>query len=409
MSKHGKRLAAVVLAAAVVAAGCGRGYDSEIEQQPGPATLRLLVGSGTTAEARVLHEQTQEWAQRTGNEVEIVRAAELDQQLGQAFAGGTPPDLFYLAPGAFERFAGNGSLHPYGDGLRNAGALYPNLKETFTRDGKLYCAPKDFSTLALLIDTDSWREAGLTDADIPRDWNQLAQVAQRLTTPERKGLVLDDSADRVGAFMKQAGGWHVDEKGMPTIDSPQNLEALRYLQSLLRSGSTAFSSSVDAGWAGEALGKGTAAMVIEGNWASGGLAADYPDRRWRSVELPAGPAGKATLSFTNCWGIPMRTAHRQQAQDLVDFLVERAQQEQVAREVGVTPANQEATAALTAGKPEMEGFAAGAAYAQGEVTTKGWDSVEKDFDSRMLGLAQGDDPAKILRELQRDAELTLKG
>ncbi|KEI45599.1 sugar ABC transporter substrate-binding protein [Saccharopolyspora rectivirgula] len=409
MRKHRMRLGAVVLAIALVVAGCGRGYDSEIEQLPGPATLRLLVGSGTTAEARVLHEQTREWAERTGNEVEIVRAAELDQQLGQAFAGGTPPDLFYLAPGAFARFAGNGSLHPYGDGLRNAAALYPNLEEIFTRDGQLYCAPKDFSTLALLIDTDAWREAGLTDADIPRDWDQLAQVAQRLTTPERKGLVLDDSADRVGAFMKQAGGWHVDEKGMPTIDSPQNLRALRYLQSLLQSGSTAFSSAVDAGWAGEALGEGTAAMVIEGTWVSGALASDYPDRRWRAVELPAGPAGKATLSFTNCWGIPMRTPYRQQAQDLVDFLMAREQQEQVAREVGVIPANQEALPALTEGRPEMEGFAAGAAYAQGEVTTKGWDSVEKDFDSRLLGLASGDDPAKILREVQRNAEQTLKG
>ena len=64
---------------------------------------------------------------------------------------------------------------------------------------------------------------------------------------------------------------------------------------------------------------------------------------------------------------------------------------------------------MTEGRPEMEGFAAGAAYAQGEVTTKGWDSVEKDFDSRLLGLASGDDPAKILREVQRNAEQTLKG
>ena len=236
----------------------------------------------------------------------------------------------------------------------------------------------------------AWTAAGLTDADVPTTWEELASIAQRLTTPERKGLVLDDSADRVVAFMKQAGGWHVDEKGMPTIDSPQNLRALRYLQSLLQSGSTAFSSAVDAGWAGEALGEGTAAMVIEGTWVSGALASDYPDRRWRAVELPAGPAGKATLSFTNCWGIPMRTPYRQQAQDLVDFLMAREQQEQVAREVGVIPANQEALPALTEGRPEMEGFAAGAAYAQGEVTTKGWDSVEKDFDSRMLGLAQGE-------------------
>lgn len=409
MRTNRTRLAALTVALAAVTAGCGSGYGGDTEQQSGPATLQMLVGSGTTAESRVLHEQTQKWAQQTGNKVEIVQAAELDQQLGQHFAGGTPPDLFYLAPGSLERYTENGSLHAYGDRLRNAGAIYPNLKQVFTKDGKLYCAPKDFSTLALLINTDAWREAGLTDADIPKDWKQLADVAQRLTTPQRKGLVMDDNADRVGAFMRQAGGWHLDPNGKPTLDTPQNVEALRYVQWLLRSGSTAFAAGVDAGWAGEALGKGTAAMAIDGTWASGALAADYPNAHWRAVELPAGPAGKATLSFTNCWGIPERSPNRQAAQDLVDFLMDRPQQEQGAREVGVTPANQEATAKLTEGKPEMEGFAAGAAYAQGEVTAKGWDSVESDFDSRLLGLANGDDPAKILQELQRSAEQALNG
>ena len=42
--------------------------------------------------------------------------------------------------------------------------------QTFTYDGKFYCAPKDFSTLALEINTDLWTKAGLTDADIPKDW-----------------------------------------------------------------------------------------------------------------------------------------------------------------------------------------------------------------------------------------------
>ncbi|RRO18670.1 extracellular solute-binding protein [Saccharopolyspora rhizosphaerae] len=407
MRVNRKWLAAAVAVLATVMTGCGSGFDDGAEQESGPVSLRLLVGSGTTAETRVLREQTAAWSQQTGNKVEIVQAAELDQQLGQAFAGGTPPDLFYLAPGSLGRYVENGSLHPYGHQLRTAGSLYPNVKDVFTRDGKLYCAPKDFSTLALLIDTEAWKRAGLTDADVPKDWQQLAAVAQRLTTPERKGLVVDDSADRMGAFMRQAGGWHVDGSGKPTLDTPQNLEALRYVQSLLQSGSTAFAADVDAGWAGEALGKGNAAMAIDGNWASGALASDYPNARWRSVELPAGPAGKGTLSFTNCWGIPERSSKHAAAQDLVAFLTDQPQQERIAAEVGVNPAHQQAAPKLTEGKPEMTGFAVGADYAQGEVTVQGWDSVESDFDSRVLGLAAGDDPAKILQELQRSAEQVL--
>ena len=48
------------------------------------------------------------------------------------------------------------------------------------------------------------------------------------------------------------------------------------------------------GWGGEAFGKQLAAMTIEGNWIAGGMK-DYPDVKYKVVELPAGPAGKGTL------------------------------------------------------------------------------------------------------------------
>ncbi|QUH03670.1 extracellular solute-binding protein [Saccharopolyspora erythraea] len=401
--------AAMAVSVAVLAAGCGSGFDDPVEQDRGPVTLQVLIGSGTTAETRVLREQTARWAARTGNRVEIVPAAELDQQLGQAFAGGTPPDLFYLSPDSFGRYAGSGNLHAYGDRLRGAADIYPNLREVFTHDGELFCAPKDFSTLALLIDTDAWQAAGLTDADIPRDWRQLADIAQRLTTPARKGLVFDDNSDRIGAFMRQAGGWYLDPTGRKaTVDSPENLTALRYVQQLFRSGSTAFSSQVDAGWGGEALGRGTAAMAIDGTWAAGALAADYPGTRWRSVELPSGPAGKGTLSFTNCWGIPERSSRQRAAEGLADFLLDVPQQQQVGREVGVLPSNQRAAQATEA-DVRMRGFTAGAPYAKGEVTAQGFGAVADDFDAKLLGLARGDDPRAILAEVQRNAERALDG
>ena len=44
-------------------------------------------------------------------------------------------------------------------------------------------------------------------------------------------------------------------------------------------------------------------MTIEGNWIGGALSKDFPDVKYRTVELPAGPKGKGTLQFTNCWGI----------------------------------------------------------------------------------------------------------
>ncbi len=36
-------------------------------------------------------------------------------------------------------------------------------------------------------------------------------------------------------------------------------------------------------------------MTIEGNWIKGAVKNDYPDLKYKTVELPAGPKGKGTL------------------------------------------------------------------------------------------------------------------
>lgn len=50
-----------------------------------------------------------------------------------------------------------------------------NLLQTFTYEGKLYAAPKDVSTLQLVINTDMWQAAGLIDNDYPKTWDELGR------------------------------------------------------------------------------------------------------------------------------------------------------------------------------------------------------------------------------------------
>src|SRR5690606_86141 len=157
---------------------------------------------------------------------------------------------------------------PYGDDADNTGDFYPALIEAFTLEGHLYGLPKDVSSLALLINTELWEAAGLTDADIPTDWDQLASVARRAATDSRAGLTMSTEYQRIGAFMAAAGGELVTD-GAATADSPENLEALEYVKSLLEDGALRFSSDLGAGWGGEAFGAGSAVMVVEGNWITG--------------------------------------------------------------------------------------------------------------------------------------------
>ena len=52
-----------------------------------------------------------------------------------------------------------GSLQPYGDELGNADDFYESLRDNFTIDDTFYCAPKDFSTLALVMNTAACRRS----------------------------------------------------------------------------------------------------------------------------------------------------------------------------------------------------------------------------------------------------------
>ena len=176
------------------------------------------------------------FTEATGTEVEIVVANDLIQQLGQGFAGNNPPDLFYLPWDQFETYAGQGFLEPYAGDLGNAGDFLPALVEQFSYEDQFYCAPKDFSTLGLQINTEAWEAAGLTDADVPTTWEELSAAAAALTDGDQVGLSMGREYARVGVFMNQAGGQLVDGDTV-TADSAENAEGLAYVQSLISDGS----------------------------------------------------------------------------------------------------------------------------------------------------------------------------
>ncbi|MET0450169.1 MAG: extracellular solute-binding protein, partial [Aeromicrobium sp.] len=288
--------------------------------------------------------------------------------------------------------------------------FFPALTQSFTYEDELYCAPKDFSNLGLIINTDLWADAGLTDADIPTTWAELETVAAALTTDDVAGLVIGDTRDRVGAFMKQAGGWIMNEdQSEMTIDSPENIEGLAEVQKLLESGVAAFPKEVDSGWGGEAIGTGKAAMTIEGNWFKSAAGADYPDLNWQVAELPAGPAGKGTLTFTQCWAIAQQSAYQEQALDFVKSLYTTDVQLDLAEKFGVMPSIQEARDEYEASLPETErAWLAGADYAQGPVSAVGMDPVMKDLDTLIQQLP-GISPQEIVEQTQSNGEAVLAG
>ncbi|BDI24024.1 extracellular solute-binding protein [Herbiconiux sp. L3-i23] len=407
MKQHNRRALrfgglALVAGVAVALTGCAGGSGDESSSDG----LTMLIGSSGDAETQAVQAAADAWAADNDTSVEVIAASDLTQQLSQGFAGDDAPDVFYMSWDQFSTYASNGYLDAYGDDLSNADAFYPTLKDTFTYDGTFTCAPKDFSTLGLIINTDKWAEAGLTDADVPTDWATLQSTAQRLTTGDTVGLSFGLEYARLGVFMNQAGGTLVDEDGTTvTADSAENVEGLEYVQALHDSGALRFPTELDAGWAGEALGAGKAAMVIEGPWIKG-IAGDFPDTNYAAYELPAGPSGKSTFTFTNCWGIPANSDTADQATSLVEYLTGDDQQLEFADAFGVIPSTESAAATYAENYPENASFVTGNDYAVSPVNFAGSATVIADFNSQLEGLVGGD-AQSILASLQESLQAAL--
>ena len=417
MTHRTLRTPASIAVAALLLTACGSGFESEepaasvgagseapesstaasAAAEPG-AGLTILIGSSGDAETDIVNQLVADWSAESGVEAEVVVASDLNQQLSQGFSSNEPPDLFYLSTDQMATYAATDSLEPYAENLSNADDFFPALREAFTYNDQFMCAPKDFSTLALVINSDMWEEAGLTDDDIPTTWDELTAVAEQLTTDEHLGLAYGPEVQRVGVFMAQAGGAFVDEAGTTAVvDSPENAEALQYIKDQMAAGSFAFSNdpAIDAGWGGEAFGNGSAAMVIEGNWIAGAMTNDFPDVNYVVAELPEGPAGPGTIQYTNCWGMAALSDNIPGATSLVEHLTSTESQLAAAEAFGVMPSVESAAEDWKAAFPEFAAFIDGADYAINLPSQPGTADVIGDFNAQLATLSSTE-PETIL-------------
>jgi multiple sugar transport system substrate-binding protein len=422
MNRRSLRMPALVAVAALLLTACGSGFESESPGGSVPASstgasgpaepgadLTILIGSSGDAETNAVNDLVDQWSAESGVNAEVVVANDLNQQLSQGFSGDNPPDLFYLSTDQMAAYAKTDSLEPYAESLSNADDFFPALREAFTYNGQFMCAPKDFSTLALIINTDMWSDAGLTDDDIPTTWDELTAVAEQLTTADHVGLAFGPEVQRVGVFMAEAGGAFIADDGTTAVvDSPENAEALQFVKDQIAAGDFAFSNDerIAAGWGGEAFGLGKAAMVIEGNWIAGAMTNDFPDINYQVAELPEGPGGKGTIQYTNCWGMAALSDNIPGATSLVEYLTSAESQLRAAEAFGVMPSVASAAEDWKAAYPEFAAFIDGAEYAINLPSQPGTGDVISDFNAQLATLSSTE-PETILASVQESLQAAL--
>lgn len=332
-------------------------------------TIILAGGSSGEAEDAALTAMVEAFeAANPDVNVEISFSPNHPTTMQTGFAAGDFANVFYVDSSAFQDWASAGVIYPAGADLEDGDGIYESLRNIFTYNDQLYCPAKDFSTLALVYNTDMFEAAGV---EVPTNWDELNAAAAALTTDDVAGLTVGVELARFLPFLYQAGGQVLDAEGNVALDSDEARAAVTEFVDLFTSGSARTASDLGAGWPGEAFGQGKAAMTIEGNWIIQYLIDNFPDTNWAVAELPAGPAAPATMAFTVCYGIADPASSSSQTPEaldasirLVNFLTGAEGANMVAESgFGVMPSRGSAAEAwLTARGEEFQPFVTGADY-----------------------------------------------
>lgn len=301
--------------------------EEETPAEPSGAAfdLQLMGWSSSESENTRLQEVVDTF--NTSNEninVTLNLVPDYDTRLQTSLAGGAPPDVFYIDSFRLPDLVEAGAVEPAEGRINDPDDFYESLRNAFTYNGTFYCPPKDFSTLGLQYNTDMFDAAGLDYPNEDWTWEDLEAAAAELSNPDEGiyGMVLSADMARWIAFLYQAGGTVAnDDFTEMTLMSDEAMEAMEFYVGLVDQGYAQQPSELDSGWAGEAFGKGRAAMAMEGNWIVPFLADQFPDLNYGVVQLPAG-AQEATMAFTVCYAVPadIPDDRKEAAFELVNYL-----------------------------------------------------------------------------------------
>ncbi|HUQ42830.1 MAG TPA: extracellular solute-binding protein [Candidatus Limnocylindria bacterium] len=241
-------------------------------------------------------------------------------QMVTNFGSGDVPDIFYINAEYAPEWMAEGFLEPLDDYIAKQGfdtsAFFPGYADVFKSDGKTYGLPKDGNTIAMGYNTDLVTTPPATLAELVTAADGLKGKGD-LKAP----ICVNPGLDRGLAFLYAEGGSLLTADGTASaIETDASKAAVQWYLDLIKNGQAMTPSQLGDGWCGEAIGKGDVAIAFEGGWLKGALTNDFPDTKWAFAEMPAGSAGKATITFTAAYGIAADSENKDAAWVVLQYL-----------------------------------------------------------------------------------------
>jgi multiple sugar transport system substrate-binding protein len=234
------------------------------------------------------------------------------------FAAHNPPDVFYVDSSLAPTWSQQGVLEPLNSYITaskyDTSKFYPGLLNAFKTGKTIYGFPKDWSPLAMEINTGV---LGTAKAKVPTTWAGLTAAAQKIKSAGGLNggapICLSPDWARMLPFIFQNNG------SLANVQSPAVVAAVNYYVGLLKSGLAQTPTELGVGWCGEALGKQKAAIAFEGNWVLPYMKTTFPNTRYGVFPMIKNKTG-GNLGFTVSYSLAKDSAHKQAAWTLLSWL-----------------------------------------------------------------------------------------
>src|SRR5262249_41872370 len=198
--------------------------------------------------------------------------------------------------------------------------FFPSVLQAFTVGDRIYGFPKDWTPLAMEINTAMLDEVHTIQ---PRNWTELESVARKMQTegvvPDGKPICIAAAWARMLAFVYQ------DQGSLEDVRSPAVKKAVDFYVGLYDKGLAATPEQLGVGWCGEALGQQKAAIVFQGNWLLPFMSSTYPQVKYTIYPMIRQVTG-GNLAFTVSYSMARDAKDKDAAWTLLSWLASQAGQ-----------------------------------------------------------------------------------
>jgi multiple sugar transport system substrate-binding protein len=355
-----------------------------------------------------------------------------DQQMPKILAavvGNAPPDLLWYSPTIAGQLVELDALLPLDEMLETSEVkkeIDPALFATMKLQSKIWSVPFATNNIGVFYRPSLFKAAGITD--LPRTWQELRQVAKKLTI-DRNG---DNKIDQYGIFlplgkgefavfiwlpfMWSGGGELVggDSQNAAAIDLRENkgaIAALQFWRDLITDGS-AILSGAERGYETDALLAGKVAMQFTGCWTLGQFQAANVD--FDVFPLPVGQRPATSIGGESLFLFKTTPEQEKAAFKFIEYVLSEEFQTEWAIGTGYLPVNLKSRQSakyqeFVKEQPAVKVFLDQAKYGRSRPIFSGYNRVSENLgralESVMLGKSS---PQEALNASQQRLDVIFK-